>query len=308
MTGIRPLTRSFPRWFSTESQREALAAYLFILPSYIGFTVFVLGPILVMIALSFTHYDILTPPTFVGLKNFASLFADPRLGKVYLNTVIFTVGAVSGNVGLGVMLAVLLNRKLPAVLKYVFRSIYFFPSIIGIVYITIIWQFLYQRDTGVINYYLGLIGVDPVRWISSAQWALPSIVVMDVWKNVGFAMLVALAGLQSIPREYYEAASVDGANGWTSFRHITLPLLSPTIFFLVTMYMIGAFKVFDSIFVLTQGGPGDSSRSIVLYIYEKAFKSYDMGYASAISLSLLTIISIFTIVQFGLARRWVHYE
>ncbi len=296
------------RWLGNEKQREELTGYLFILPTYIGFLVFVLGPMLYTVYLSFTYYDIFSPPEYVGLENFARLFDDPRLVTVLKNTFHFSVFAVLGNVGLGLILALMLNRKMPRLLKYVFRSAYFFPSLIGLVFVSLIWQFLYQRDVGIINYYLGLIGIDPIPWLSSMEWSLRSVIVLDVWKNVGFAMLLILAGLQNISGDYYDAAAVDGANRWEAFRHVTLPLLSPTLFFVVTMYMIGALKVFDSIVVLTNGGPVDSSRSVVMYIYEQGFQSYDMGYASAISLLLLLIIGVLTLAQFGLSRIWVHYD
>jgi len=295
-------------WLKMESQREALTGYLFILPTYVGFLVFVLGPMLYTIYLSFTYYDLFSPPEYVGLENFIRMLEDPRLAIVLKNTFRFSVFAVIGNVGLGLALAVMLNRKLPRALKYLFRSAYFFPSLVGLVFVSLIWQFLYQRDIGIINYYLGRIGIDAIPWLSSLKWSLPSVIILDVWKNAGFAMLLFLAGLQNISGDYYDAAAVDGANRWQSFRNITLPLLSPTLFFVLTMYMIGALKVFDSIVVLTDGGPVDSSRSVVMYIYEQGFQSYDMGYASAISLILLTIIGILTLIQFGLARLWVHYE
>ena len=305
---MQAVTAQPRRWLSTESRREALTGYLFILPTLIGFFVFVLGPMIATFVLSFTDYDLFSAPRFNGLENFTRLFEDSRLLLVYRNTFIFAIAAVTGNVGLGLALAVLLNRRLPGILRTIIRSAYFFPSLVGLVFVAMIWQFLYQRDFGIINYYLGFLGIEPIRWLSSREWVIPSIVILDVWKNVGFAMLICLAGLQNIPSDYYDAASVDGANGWQAFRKITIPLLSPTLFFLITLYSIGALKVFDSIAVLTNGGPGDASRSVVMYIYELGFKSFDMGYGSAVSLTLLIIIAVMTIVQFRLARFWVHYE
>ena len=301
-------TASRPRFWSGERGQEALVGYLFVLPCIIGFALFIGGPILATILISFTDFDLLTPPQLAGLDNFVRLFSDSRLRTVYVNTFVFTIFAVMLNVGLGLLLALLLNRRLPRILKFVFRSAYFFPSLVALVFVSIIWQFLYQRDTGVINYYLSSLGMPRINWISSPQFSLASVIILDVWKNAGFAMLVFLAGLQGISAEYYEAARVDGANRWQIFRSITLPLLSPTILFVTTIYLIGALQVFDSIVVLTNGGPGDSSRSVVLYIYERAFRSFDMGYASAISLTLLAVIGLVTAVQFRLARRWVHYE
>jgi multiple sugar transport system permease protein len=294
-------------WLTKESQREALAGYLFILPTFLGYTAFILGPILAAIGISFTKYDILTPATFVGLDNYVRLLNDPRLRIVYGNTMFFTVFAVTLNVGLGLVLAVLLNRHLPGPIKYVLRSAYFFPVLVALVYSSIIWQFLYQKDTGIFNYYLGLLNVAPIPWLSNRQWVLPSIILLDVWRNAGFAMLVFLAGLQNISQEYYEAAQLDGANRLQLFRHITVPLISPTIFFNLIIYMIGALQVFDSIMVLTKGGPGDASRSLVIYIYENAFQFFEMGYASAVAITLFVIIVILTLIQFRLGRAWVHY-
>jgi multiple sugar transport system permease protein len=294
-------------WLSKESQREALAGYLFILPTFLGYTAFIVGPILAAIGFSFTKYDILSPATFVGLDNYVRLLNDPRLRTVYGNTIFFTVFAVSLNVGVGLVLAVLLNRHLPGPIKYVLRSAYFFPVLVALVYSSIIWQFLYQKDTGIFNYYLGLLNLAPIPWLSNRQWVLPSIIILDVWRNAGFAMLVFLAGLQNISQEYYEAAQLDGANRLQLFRHITVPLISPTIFFNLVIYMIGALQVFDSIMVLTKGGPGDASRSLVIYIYENAFQFFEMGYASAVAITLFVIIVILTLIQFRLGRAWVHY-
>lgn len=295
-------------WLRKESQREALAGYLFILPTFIGYTAFIIGPILAAIGISLTSYDILSPPKFVGMANYTNLWSDPRLWKVYLNTVYFTLVAVTLNVGIGLLLAVLINRHMPAFLKYIFRTAYFFPVLVALAYCSIIWQYLYQKDTGILNYYLSYLSVEPIPWLSSPKFVMPSIILMDVWKNTGFAMLVFLAGLQNIPQDYFEAAQLDGANRWQVFRFITLPLISPTLFFNLIIYMIGALQVFDSIVVLTQGGPGDSSRSIVMYIYENAFQLFQMGYASAVAITLFIIIMLLTLVQFRMGQAWVHYE
>lgn len=295
-------------WLRKESQREALAGYLFILPTFIGYTAFVIGPILAAIGFSLTSYDILSPAQFIGIQNYTDLISDARLHKVYWNTIYFTVVAVSLNVGIGLLLAVLINRNLPAFLKYIFRTAYFFPVLVALTYCSIIWQYLYQKDTGIINYYLGFLHIAPTAWLSSPLWVMPSIIFMDVWKNTGFAMLVFLAGLQGISPDYYEAAALDGANRGQLFRYITLPLISPTIFFNVIIYMIGALQVFDSIIVLTQGGPGDASRSLVMYIYENAFQLFHMGYASATAITLFIVIMLLTLVQFRVGQSWVHYE
>ena len=295
-------------WFAPQRRSETIAGLLFVLPALIGFFVFVVGPMIATVVMSLMKYDLLSPPKFVWFANFQKLVGDVRLGKVFGNTAVFAVFAVLGNVGLGVVLAVLLNQKMPAALKYAYRAAYFFPSLVGLIFVAVIWQFLFQKDIGIINYYLGRVGIGPIGWLSNPNVALVSVIILDVWKNVGFAMLIAMAGLQSISTEYYDAAKVDGSSAFRTFWQITIPLLSPTILFLVTMNTIGAFKVFESIVVLTNGGPGDATRSLVMYIYEQGFKSLNMGYASAISLLLLAVIALVTGIQFVLSRRWTFYE
>ena len=292
----------------TPRHREAFVGYLFILPTYIGFAIFILYPLIESVRISFQEFSLLRGSTYIGLDNYVQMFADARLRIAYVNTIIFTLFAVFFNAGIGLILAVMLNRRLPILMRNLYRSIFFFPVLIAHTYIAVIWRFLYQYDTGVINYYLGIFGVEPIPWLSNAHWAMAAIIILDVWKNTGFAMLVFLAGLQSIPSEYYEAAQLDGANERQLFFRITIPLLSPTIFFILVIFMIGALQVFDTIIVLTQGGPGDATRSVVLYVYEIAFRTFNMGYAAAVSMTLFAIILVLTALQFWISRRWVHYE
>lgn len=292
----------------TPKHREAFVGYLFVLPTYIGFTIFILYPLVESVRISFQEFSLLRGSTYIGFDNYVQMFADGRLRIAYVNTVIFTLFAVFFNAGIGLILAVMLNRRLPVLMRNLYRSIFFFPVLIAHTYIAVIWRFLYQQDTGVINYYLGLFGVEAIPWLSNAHWAMAAIIILDVWKNTGFAMLVFLAGLQSIPNEYYEAAQLDGANERQLFFRITIPLLSPTIFFILVIFMIGALQVFDTIIVLTQGGPGDATRSVVLYVYEIAFRTFNMGYAAAVSMTLFAIILVLTALQFWISRRWVHYE
>ena len=292
----------------TPKRREAFVGYLFILPTYIGFVIFILYPLIESMRISFQEFSLLRGSTYIGLDNYAQMFADPRLRISYINTIIFTLFAVFFNAGIGLILAVMLNRRLPVLMRNLYRSIFFFPVLIAHTYIAVIWRFLYQQDTGVINYYLGVFGIEPIPWLSNVHWAMAAIIILDVWKNTGFAMLVFLAGLQSIPNEYYEAAQLDGANERQLFFRITIPLLSPTIFFILVIFMIGALQVFDTIIVLTAGGPGDATRSVVLYIYEIAFRTFNMGYAAAVSMTLFAIILALTALQFWISRRWVHYE
>ncbi len=301
MSALRLPTLS-PKW------SEALTGYLFILPTFIGFVLFILYPIVESIRISFMDYSLLRGSEYIGLENYADILSDRRIRTVYGNTVVFTLFAVFFNAGVGLLLAVALNRRMSLFIRNLYRSIFFFPLLVAHTYIAVIWRFLYQKDTGVINYYLGQIGIAPVPWLSQAGWSMAAIIILDVWKNTGFAMLVFLAGLQNIPNEFYESAQLDGANERQIFSRITLPLLSPTIFFILVIFMIGALQVFDTIMVLTEGGPGDSTRTVVMYIFEKAFQRFDMGYAAAISMTLFAVILVLTLIQFRISRRWVHYE
>lgn len=195
----------------TERRREAVSAYLLILPSYLGFLVFVLGPLIAAAYFSLTRYDLLSAPEFIGLDNYIRMLTDARLHRAYGNTVVFVVAAMIGITSFALLLAVMLNRRLPRSLRYVVRSAYFFPSLVGLVYVSIIFQALFQRDTGAFNYYLGLVGVGPVDWLNSPTGAVASVIIVDVWRNVGLAMLIFLAALQDVPRDMEEAAQVDGA-------------------------------------------------------------------------------------------------
>jgi multiple sugar transport system permease protein len=281
--------------------------YLFVGPTLLGYLVFVLGPLIAAIALSFTHYDMMSAPRAVGLNNYAHLGADPRLLTVYRNTALFAFVAVGLTVGLGVLLAVAVNQRLPGVVKYALRTAYFFPVLVGMIYAAMVWKFLFNRDLGVVNYYLHFFNVPPVGWLTNSAWAIWAVILVYVWKNVGFTMLTTLAGLQNIPEQLYEAARIDGAKPLTLFFRMTLPLLSPVILFNVTITMINTLQEFDSIVALTNGGPGDASRTVVMYIYDQAFRSFNMGYASAIAVTLFGLISALTLLQLWASRRWVTY-
>jgi multiple sugar transport system permease protein len=290
-----------------KASSDSLSAYLFVAPTLSGYLLFVLGPLIAAIVLSFTHYDMMSPPRLIGFSNYARLISDARLAVVYKNTALFAVTAVILTVGIGTLLGVAVNKRLPAFLKYILRTAYFFPVLVGMIYAAMVWKFLFNRDLGVVNYYLHFFNVPPIPWLTSSTWAIWSVILVYVWKNVGFTMLTTLAGLQNISEELYEAARIDGAKPHTVLFRITIPLLSPVILFNVTIAMINTLQEFDSIVALTNGGPGDASRTVVMYIYDKAFRSFDMGYASAIAVTLFVVISIVTLLQLWGSRRWVHY-
>jgi multiple sugar transport system permease protein len=304
-------------WSGTESRRrrfrglgwqETLAGYLFALPALLSLTLFLILPILASFVLIFMKYDLLSPPEWVGLANITQLFSDRRLVEIYWNSVRLVITATFFNNLLGLLLAMGVNRAMPGALRYFLRTSIFFPVLTTTASLALVWQFLLTQDRGVVNYLLQQVGLEPVPWLSSSTWALPSVMVYDVWKSCGYLMVIYLAGLQGIPDVYYEAAKIDGANRWQLARHVTLPLISPTAFFAIVISLIGAFQIFDNAQVLTQGGPNDASRVIVMYIYEKGFRGFEMGYASAVSFTLFFILITLTLFQFWGARRWVHYE
>lgn len=285
-------------------RKETLAGYLFILPTIVLYSLFYLLPIGGSFALSFTWYDIISSPEFVGIQNYIDILDDSRAWHALRNTFVFTFFAVLGNVGMGLFCAVLIQNNIPHLLKAALRFSFFFPVIIAPAIVSIVWKYFYDVDTGLFNYYLGLWGIEKVGWLSDQSIALYSILVMDVWKNLGFSMIVFLAALQDIPKMYYDAAMIDGASRWQMFLKITLPLLSRAIFVNTTIVTIGALQVFDSIQVLTKGGPGDSTRSIVIYIYEKAFNEFELGYSSAVAMLLLVLVMTATFIQIKLKQRW----
>jgi multiple sugar transport system permease protein len=293
---------------STARRSEAVTGYLFIGPAVLGFVLFVLGPLVVAAYLSLTRYDVVTAPKFTGLANYSRMLTDERLHTAYLNTVIYVVAAVVLINGFALVLAVLVNRRLPGGLSQILKSAYFFPSLVGLVYVSVIWQALFQQDTGIVNYYLTSVGGPRIDWLNGDVAGKVTVIIVDTWRNVGFAMLIFVSALQDVPKDIVEAAEIDGAGPWTRFRRVVAPMISPAIFFNVTITMIGAFQIYESVIVLTGGGPGDSTRSIVMYIAELAFQKFRMGYASAIAMTLFLIILALTALQFRMRRRWVHSE
>jgi len=301
ITGIR--TRG---WNYKKS--EAAAGYGFITPAVLAIMAFLIVPILMSIALVFMKYDLLSPPVFVGFSNIGELFKDPRLLNSYLVTARFVVLACLFNNVLGILLAMGVNRAMPGVIKYLLRTALFFPVLTTSASLAVVWQYLMSTDRGVLNYLMSVVGLPSIPWLSSSAWAIPAVVVLDVWRACGYMMVLYLAGLQGIPAEIVEAAKMDGAGRFQLIRYITLPLLSPTAFFCVVTSIIGASQVFDNAWVLTGGGPVDASRLIALYIYEKGFKAYEMGYAATISMTFLIVLLLITLFQFWFSNKWVNYE
>ena len=291
------------------SKRETMTAYLFTVPSFLGFLFFVLIPVIWVLVISFQNYNAFTgETTFAGLENFKTILSDNRSVAALKNTLWYTIMCSIGNTGLGLVLAVLVDDILPKKISVFFRSIYFFPSLVGLTFVAIIWQAFFQTDAGVINYYLGTIGISKIGWLSDQSFSKIAVWILDMWKNAGMSMLLILAGLQNVDRGLLEAAEIDGANAFQRFRKVIIPVASPQIFFVLIMNVTGALRIYESIYVLTGGGPVDSSRSLVMLIAEKGFTSFNYGEASALSILLLILIAFVTVIQFVGSKRWVHYE
>jgi multiple sugar transport system permease protein len=289
-------------------RREAIEGFIFISPWIFGFLVFTFGPMLYSLYLSFTKYNILRPPVFHGLTNYIDIFTRDRLFWVAIERTAFYAGVtvvlgVSGSL----LLALLLDQKLKG--TSLLRTFFFLPSLTPIVAAVFLWGWIFQPQLGVLNYLLRFIGVQGPGWLLSTEWAMPALFIIALWGSVGGSrMVIFIAGLQGIPHELYEAAHIDGANIFQRFRHVTIPLLTPTIFFNTVLGIIAAFSVFAIAFVGTKGGPVNATYFYVLHIYNRGFADSEMGYASALAWIFFIIVMVFTGFQFWLQRYWVHYE
>jgi multiple sugar transport system permease protein len=291
---------------ANQQRHEELAAFGFLSPALGFYLLFVAAPLVAAVAFSFFFIDRLSFSfRFAGLDNFGFVYSDPRFWKTFRNTFYFISLAVIGNVGGGLILAVLLNRNLPRFVLYIFRLAYFFPVLVATAFISFIWKFLFANDLGIINYYLRELGLPAVPWLSAAGVAMISVVIMDVWKHVGFFMIILLAALQGVPRDLIEAATIDGASEKRIFFKITVPYIAPVILFCVAYATIGGLQVFDSVRILTNGGPGDATRTVVLYMFDEAFGVGDLSTGTVAALTLLVVISIVVALQMFISRRWI---
>jgi multiple sugar transport system permease protein len=291
----------------TKREHEGLAAGLFLLPNLIGFLIFTAIPVGAAFVLAFYDYDLLLGASWAGLENFREMFTTDEVFRAALfNTVYFTAFSVPLSVVLGLATAMLVNQALRGIV--IFRSIFLLPYVTVTVALSLVWKWIYLPDIGLINSVLGVFGIDGPPWLTSGTWAMPALILMSVWKGFGYNMVIFLAGLQSIPDHLYDAAKVDGATAWRRFLNVTLPLLSPTTFFVVVISVISSFQVFDQALIMTNGGPGTATTTLVLYIYQKGFQSFEMGYAAAVALVLFAAIFVFTVIQFMFQRRWVTYD
>jgi len=281
-------------------QRYGILA-LFLGPSLLGLAAFTLLPIGASLGLSFTNWDLLTPPKFIGISNYAQMMSDAEFWRTLRNTVTFLVGYVPLVLAAGLLIAVLLNSAIP--FRGIFRTMYFVPVVTSWVAVALVWKWLLNPAYGLINSSLGAIGITGPAWLFDPNWAMVAVILTSVWKDTGFIMVIMLAGLQGIPREYYEAASIDGATRPQGLLHITIPLLSPTLIFCLSISLIGAFQVFDQVYIMTEGGPAGATMVLVERVVSNAFSYSRMGYASAMSWVLFLLIFAVTIFFYRL-RKW----
>ncbi|WP_230398492.1 carbohydrate ABC transporter permease [Novisyntrophococcus fermenticellae] len=286
--------------------RQNLVGYSFILPNFIGFFVFIFIPVMFSLALSFSHWDGFTEIEFAGIQNFVDIFKDSVFRDSIWQTAYFTIFTVLFSVIASLGLALLLNQKIKA--RGFFRSALFFPYVASVVAVSVVFNAMLQPEYGPLNEFLKFIGIsNPPGWLASTTWVIPGLIIVNVWRNMGYFMIIYLAGLQGIDQSLYEAAELDGANGWTRFWKITWPLLSPSTFFVVMMLVINSFKVFDLVWLMTNGGPGTSSTMISQYIYNQAFISWDYGKSSAAAMILFLIVALLTAFQFKAEKKIVNY-
>lgn len=277
----------------------------FLLPNLIGFTVFIIVPILGSLYLSFTEWNLISSPQWVGLDNYARLLKDKDFWRALGNTLTFIVGYVPAVMVTGLGFALVLNKKIS--FRKFFRAAYFIPVITSWVAVSLIWKWLLNPNYGIVNYLLSLVGIQGPAWLQDPAWAMVGIIMTSVWKDTGFVMILFLAGLQGISETYYEAADIDGASAVQKFRHITLPLLTPTTFFVLVILLINSFQVFDQVMIMTEGGPAGATTVVVQQIYNYAFSYSQMGYASAMSWILFLLIFVVTAIQLKSQKRWVEY-
>jgi multiple sugar transport system permease protein len=300
---VRRPTTSFG--WRKQARSEMLWGYALIGPMLLGFTIFFLLALLASLALSFTSWDVLSTPVWVGLDNYVQLFRDDEFLISLRNTAAITVPNVLFRLVISLALAIALNSDIR--FRAMYRVLFFMPVLTMPVAIATIWKWLYDPTFGPVNAMLGQLGLPRPEWLSNPDTAVFAVVIVLLWSGVGYDMIIFLAGLQNIPREYHEAAQIDGAGSWRRFRDITLPLLTPTTFFLTIIAIISSLQVFDLVYVMTRVGTSNRLPTVVYYVYEEGFRNFRMGYAITVAWALLVIILLFTLLQFRLQRRWVHY-
>lgn len=286
--------------------KYVLTVLVFLLPSLIPLLAFVIGPMISAAWTSLHSWNLIGPMQWVGLDNYAFLLGDPATHQAFLHTVAYIVGYLPLVYVGGLALALALNSRLRG--RAVFRGVYFLPVITSWVVVALVWRWLLSPSNGVVNTVLSWVGIQGPGWWADPAWAMPSIILASAWKDLGFVMVILLAGLQTINPDLYEAAALDGAGWWRRLRSITLPLLSPSTFFVIVLSLINGFQVFDQVYVMTGGGPNDASRVVVQQVYDLTFRYGQAGMASALSWLLFFVILVITLIQFYGQKRWVNYE
>lgn len=287
-------------------RRTQLAGWLHVSPAVLLFLVFIAGPAVFAVGLALFKWDLLTDPRFIGVQNFVDLFSDPLLPKVMLNTFVFAFASVVTHLVFGLLLALGVNRVVNRVFGSFLRVAIFFPFLISWAAVSLLWKYVLDPTFGYVAQYSQMLGISLPNFFTDPAWALPAIIFIDLWHTLGFTFIIMLAGLQTVPGELIEAAKTDGASSSQIFWNVTLPLMSPTMFFATIITFIGAFQVFDPIQIITQGGPQNATTTIVMYLYERGFQAFDMGYAAAVALLVFAIIMLVTLVQFLGRRKWVY--
>lgn len=286
---------------------DRYVALLFLAPSLVGFLVFMLLPIVGGLAISFTEWDMLSPPSWVGVQNYREAFADPLFALSLKNTLVYSAIVIGAGLPISLALAMAVNSRLQGI--GIYRTIYFIPVVVSSVAAALVWKWIFQPDYGALNVILKFFGLRPLLWLGDPSTALLSVAIVSIWMTMGYYMVLLLAGLQAIPRHLYEAAEIDGANGPQRFGYITLPLLTPTLFFVLVMSIISSFQVFGQVFVMTENaGPANSTLVFVYYLWQNAFSYFKMGYASALAYILFMIIFAVTLIQMRFLGQRVTYE
>jgi multiple sugar transport system permease protein len=283
-----------------------LEPYLYLLPTMIGLALFSAGAVAASFFMSFTQWDVVSSPEWIWLDNYVGLWHSDLFWEVFWNTIYFISLAVPLSVTCSLALALMVNVELKGV--RFFRTAYFLPVVSSMIAVALVWSWIFNPEYGLLNYLLHLFfGVRGPAWLDSTTWALPAMVIVTVWKGLGYSMVIFLAGLQNIPQELHHAATIDGAGSWKRFWRITLPMLSPTTFFVLVITLINSFQVFEQTYVLTKGGPANSTLTMSYYIYQNAFQFFQMGKAAALSYVLFAAIFVVTLIQFRIQKRWVFY-
>ena len=292
----------------SKKKSDAVSVYLFLLPALLAFLLFIGAPMVITIVLSFFDYNMLQGSEWINFDNYIEFFKNPTSWQIIWNTFKLTLILVALHIVIALLLAFVIYKEKRGPVKYVYRTAVYLPSILTTASVAIAWYYMFNYDFGVFNWLLSQLGISGVKWLTSSSGVIVAICLFSLWKFVGTPFLYYLIGLQGIPDGYYEAAQIDGANKIQTFFHITLPMLTPTLFFVITITTINTFQIFDEPYIITNGGPGNASRTLALHVYEKAFKAYEMGYASSVSVVLFIIVLVITIILYSTQNKWVTYD